>query len=135
MIAELLRDQRVRFLIAGTAAAGINWLAGFPLAAVLPFWAAVSLATAIGMVFGFFAYKHFVFPGSARSTARQVRDFVAVNLFGALATVLAATALRDAPPWPEEWLFVVTPLAHGFGIAAGAVINYLGHSRLTFRAE
>ena len=132
---RLLNDSRIRFLFAGGLAAGINWLARFPLSTCMPFGFAVAGATVIGMVFGFFAYKYFVFGPSPRSLWRQVRDFIGVNLVGAAVTILVAVALRDLPPWPEVWMPLIDAAAHAGGIAAAAVVNYLGHRHVTFASR
>ncbi len=55
-----------------------------------------------------------------------------VNILGLLAVAVAAVLLRAVlllvgPP------AVVEALAHAAGIAIGAIINYFGHSILTFK--
>ena len=126
-----LEDRRIRFIAAGTLAAGVNWAARFPLNTLMPFFAAVLCAAAIGMVVGFLLYRSFVFTGSQRAWHLQVRDFVIVNSLGAGITALVAVMLNDL-------LFVTSMLdlsavAHAFGIGAGATANYLGHKAITFR--
>jgi energy-coupling factor transport system substrate-specific component len=128
----LARHQGVRFLFVGGFAAAVNWLVRFPLSEVLPFNAAVAVAYAIGMSVGFVLYRNYVFPGSHRPVRQQTVIFVAVNLAGAI-VVLAVTALLLAAQadaaYPEA---VREGLAHGAGIAAGAVANFFGHRGLTF---
>ena len=126
--------QGVRFLLAGGFAAAVNWLVRFPLSWAMPYVAAVVIAGAIGMTVGFVIYRHYVFPGSGRAPARQLRDFVAVNL-GAMAVVAGvAVALKDGV-FPLIG-FAVAPeaVAHAIGIAAGAVANFVGHRNVTFSA-
>jgi energy-coupling factor transport system substrate-specific component len=127
----IAEDRRVRFLVAGSMAAGGTWLVRFPLNLAMPFAAAVVCATAIGMTAGFLLYRTFVFAGSARTWWLQARDFIFVNSLGAAITALVAVALND-------FLFVALALklsavAHALGIAAGATANYLGHKMITFR--
>lgn len=129
---RLLNDSRIRFLLAGGTAAALTWLIRFPLSTVMPFSVAVVLATAIGMVFGFFTYKHFVFGHSPRPVWRQTVDFIGVNLVGAIVTVIVAVALRELPPWPAAWMHFVEAFAHAGGIAVAAVVNYIGHRHVTF---
>lgn len=129
---KLLKDEKIRYIFAGGAAAGINWLVRFPLSEIMPFSAAVAVATMIGMVFGFFTYKHLVFGPTTRGLLGQIRDFIGVNLFAALFTVGVAVAVKDLLPWPEAWRVFVEPASHAAGIAAGAVVNYLGHRHITF---
>lgn len=129
---RLLQDEKVRYILAGGSAAGINWLVRFPLSEFLPYPVAVTLATMIGMVFGFFSYKYLVFGPTSRPLWAQIRDFIGVNLVAAIVTVIAAVAVRDLPPWPAGWLAHVEAAAHAFGIAVAAVVNYFGHRHVTF---
>lgn len=125
--------QVVRFLLLGGLAAAINWLVRFPLALVLPFNIAVVVAYVIGMSAGFTLYRTYVFPGSARPILQQTLIFVAVNLVGAVVVLGLAILflnLQAGLDWP---LFIREGLAHGFAIAIGAVINFIGHKTLTFR--
>lgn len=121
-----------RFLLAGGAAAGINWLVRFPLSTVMPFLPAVLVAAAIGMLVGFVLYRGFVFPRSPRPMILQIRDFAAVNAVTSLAvaafsvlglallgSVVARHALAEA-------------VAHAAAIGAGAALNYVGHGLVTF---
>jgi len=121
-----------RFLIAGGAAALVNWLARFPLEIVLPFAAALLGATAIGMTCGFLLYQGWVFPRSDRPLTQQIRDFVLVNLAGQLAMFLAAVLLREVLLMLGFGALLASALAHMMGIAIGAVVNYLGHRHVTF---
>jgi energy-coupling factor transport system substrate-specific component len=124
--------QSVRFLLAGGVAAGVNWLVRFPLSAALPFEAAVAVAAVIGMAIGFTAYRLFVFTGSSRSLARQLRDFVLINLATMAAVTVAATLIRDVLIWVMP-LFYAEGLGHGIAIGLGAVLNYIAHGAVTFQ--
>jgi putative flippase GtrA len=125
--------QGVRFLIAGGFAALVNWLVRFPLSIVLPFPAAVAVATAIGMTVGFVSYRHFVFPGSARVLGEQLRDFILVNLVSMAIVTAVAVLLADVvfPLAGVSWH--TEAIAHAIGIAAGAVSNFYGHRLVSFR--
>lgn len=133
----LMESEVVRFLIAGGTAAAINWLARIALSPVMPFEAALLVAYAIGMAAGFWLYRSFVFRGADRTSARgQLAVFLAVNAVGA-GVVLAVSASLVAglgALMPALPLAIAEALGHGFGIAVGAVSNYLGHRLLTFRA-
>ena len=139
MMKELLTPafsgQGARFLVAGGFAALVNWVARFPLSLVLPFCAAVATATAIGMVVGFATYRAVVFTGSERPLAVQIRDFLLVNLAGALVTIAIAVVMRNFALRPLGFVSLADPLSHAGGIAAGAVVNFLGHRSITFRME
>lgn len=129
-----LDDRRVRFLLAGGSAALLNWLVRFPLGQVMPYPAAVLAALGVGMAYGFFIYRHwaFVSPGT-RSLLAEIRDFVLVNAAGAAVTLAVAVGAD----WSLARLLVPHGLsqaaAHALGIAAGALVNYLGHKHITFR--
>ena len=123
--------QPVRFLFAGGLAAGINWLARFPLSTVMPFLPAVLGAAVIGMAVGFVLYQMLVFPGSRRPLLARLRNFVFVNALASAGVVAVAMGLVHLlllamAPGPAE------AVAHACGIAAGAVLNFFGHRALTF---
>jgi putative flippase GtrA len=123
-----------RFLIAGGIAALVNWLVRFPIELIVPFFAALLLATCIGMTCGFLLYRAWVFPGSSRPLRAQIRDFVLVNLTGQ-ATMLGVAALaRQLLILAQTETVVAGATAHALGIALGAVVNYLGHRHVTFTA-
>ncbi len=127
-----LRSPQARFLVAGAVAALVNWLARFPVEIVLPFAAAVVVATGVGMACGFVLYRGWVFPGSDRPLAAQVRDFVLVNLLGQATMLGLAVLTRELLVSGGLGPVMAGASAHAFGIAAGAVVNYLGHRHVTF---
>lgn len=125
------RGTPYRFVIAGAAAALVNWIVRFPLETIMPFAAAVLGAMAIGMTCGFLLYQGWVFPGSDRPLLLQVRDFVLVNAAGQLVMFLVALLLRELLI-ASFGALPAGALAHMAGIAIGAVVNYLGHRHFTF---
>ena len=127
-----LQSSQSRFLVAGAAAALVNWLARFPVELVLPFAAAVAVATGIGMACGFVLYRSWLFPGSDRPITAQMRDFVLVNLLGQATMLGLAILLREAFILAGLSAWIAGAAAHALGIAAGAVVNYLGHRHVTF---
>ena len=126
-----MRGDIPRFILAGGTAALVNWLARIALSLAMPFIPAVILAAIIGMVAGFLLYRTFVWPAQGRSWQAQLTPFILVNLAG-WAIVLGAALVLLAG---GEALFgkspVVAALAHGSGIALGALVYYLGHRRIT----
>jgi putative flippase GtrA len=128
-----VKGEVFRFLVAGGTAALVNWLARIVLSLLMPFAPSVILAYALGMLVGFYLYRGFVWRAEGQSWRRQIGPFMLVNLIGAaivLGSALALLALGEA-------LFGASALleasAHGAAIAIGALVNYLGHSRVTFR--
>jgi len=121
-----------RFILAGSLAALVNWLVRFPLSWIMPFAGAVAVANVIGMVFGFLSYRFYVFPGSSRQLAHQLRDFIMVNLLSMSVVVLVSVvAASYMLPW-IGWLWQTEAVSHALGIGAGAVTNYFGHRRFSF---
>lgn len=133
----LIRDlpQPVRFLLAGGAAALVNWLARFPLSWVMPYGFAVVGAACIGMVFGFVAYRAYVFRDFGRGGLRQVPDFLLVNAVTTILVTAVALAGRDLLGIVGVPCGRAEAIAHAAGIAAGAVGNYFGHAAITFRTR
>lgn len=122
----------LRFLLAGGGAAAINWLVRFPLSWVMPFFMAVLAAALIGMVLGFILYRGFVFPGSGRAVLQQARDFFAVNMISSGVVALLAMAFLHVSVQFGLDIHVAEAVAHAAAIGLGAVLNYLGHSLITF---
>ena len=135
IFAGLFSDPRMRFLVAGGSAALLNWLARFPLSQVMPFTPAVLAALAIGMVYGFIIYRFWVFGSKGtRPLFLEIRDFVLVNAGGAAVTVVVAIGAKEALSCLPLAVAALEGSAHALGIAAGALVNYLGHKHVTFRA-
>lgn len=121
-----------RFLLAGGGAAAINWLVRFPLSWVLPFFVAVLAAAVIGMLVGFVLYRSFVFSGSDRPVLLQARDFLVVNLISSGVVALLAMAFLSLALRFGVDTGLAEAVAHAAAIGLGAVLNYLGHSAVTF---
>ncbi len=129
----LIKDPRAKFIIAGSLAAALNWLVRFPLNIVFSYELSVILAMAIGMILGFILYQGWVFPESKRSLWRKIINFILVNLLGVVITtagaILGRKLLLNIGVGPE-W---AAAIGHALGIAGGAIGNYIGHQRITFR--
>jgi len=135
MIAGMLRGPQGRFLIAGTIASLVNWLARFPLEGVMPFAAAVLGAMVIGMLCGFLLYDRWVFPGSPRPLALKVRDFIAVNFVSQLIMFVVSIGVRELLLIGGLATMLAGAAAHLIGIATGALFSYFGHRSVTFGAR
>lgn len=134
ILKRLLAQRRAaRFLVVGGGAAAVNWLVRLPLSWVLPFPAAVAAAAAVGMMAGFVLYRRFVFAGSGRPLWLEARDFIAVNLISSGVVVLLALACLRLMAQLGIGLRFAEAGAHAVAIGLGAVLNYLGHSMVTFR--
>lgn len=130
-----MRREALRFLLVGGLAALINWLARIALSFFMPLPVAVLLAYAIGVTFGFFLYRAFVFSAPHGAIWRQVSLFLLVNFVSA-GIVLALTTSFLAL---AQRIFVLAPDtlleagAHGLAVGFGAFLNFAGHKLLTFR--
>ncbi|WMT87625.1 GtrA family protein [Pelagibacterium sp. 26DY04] len=133
--AFLRLPQLVRFLLLGGLAAAINWLVRFPLSLAMPFSAAVFVAYLIGMSAGFTLYRAYVFPNSPRPIAMQAALFLIVNAVGAVVVMTISVSLLDHILPLIGWWLLPEAVAHGTGIAVGAVVNFAGHKYLSFRVH
>jgi energy-coupling factor transport system substrate-specific component len=120
------------FLLCGSLAAAINWLARLALSNWIGFEAAVVLAYAIGMIAGFMLYRSFVWPDAANSFKRQLAGFVAVNAASGLIVLITAVGLVEAAALLVPRSAAVEALAHAAAISVGAAANFVGHGLFTF---
>lgn len=121
------------FLICGTLAAAVNWLARMVLSLWMPFGSAVVVAYATGMLAGFLLYRRYVWTASARPLWGQVLAFVCVNIAVAGLVLVTALGLVAAGGLFVGRSALVEALAHGLAIAVGAAANYVAHREITFR--
>ncbi|MGE0768753.1 MAG: GtrA family protein [Hyphomicrobiaceae bacterium] len=127
-----MKSTQARFLAAGTLAALINWLVRFPLELIIPYSAALLGALLIGMTTGFVLYDRWAFPCSKRPLVHKIRDFISVNILAQMAMFVISVSMREVALLAGVPAVVSGAGAHFVGIAAGALINYLGHRNLTF---
>ncbi len=130
-----MKAEFARFVALGGVAAAANWLARFPLNAVLPYLAAVAVAYIVGMVVAFALFSRFVFPARSQPLAKQVGWFVVVNLAGIAQVVAVAWLLRQQLFPAFGWTGALPDAAaHAVAIGVPAISSYFGHKWLTFRA-
>ena len=129
---DALAQPEARFLVAGSVASLVNWLARFPLELVMPFAAAVLGAMVVGMVCGFLLYDRWVFPGSVRPLTTKIRDFVAVNIASQAVMFVVSIGVRELLLFGDWSSTIAGAAAHLVGIAAGAFFSYFGHRSITF---
>jgi putative flippase GtrA len=134
LLRRTINDQRFRFLVAGGSAALLNWLVRFPLSSIVPYPVAVISALCIGMTYGFIIYRQWAFRSPrTRPISMEIRDFVLVNIAGATITVILTLGIARIAISAGAAIAPAEGIAHGAGIAAGAVVNYVGHKSITFR--
>lgn len=126
--------QVFRFLIAGTFAAFVNWVARIALSVFLPFEASILLAYVIGMSTGYVLYARYVYVDrqTRSDTWRSVGVFLIVNVLSA-GLVLGLSVMFLSGLSALFPIITAQALAHGFAMVLGAVANYCAHSRITFR--
>lgn len=132
---DRLSGPILAFLICGTLAAAINWVARMILSLWMSFSLAVVLAYAIGMLAGFLLYRRYVWTSSARSLPAQILAFIAVNIAVAGLVLLVAIGLVTVGDLLIGRSGLTEALAHGVAIAVGAAANYVTHREITFRAK
>jgi putative flippase GtrA len=125
--------QFVTFVVVSGGAAATNVLSRLLLSLFLVYWAAVTLAYAVGMTVAFVLNKVVVFPNSDRPLSRNLIYFVIVNAI-AFPQVLAVSWVLGGVLLPP--LIGVTTgetLGHLIGVAAPAFSSFALHKFVTFR--
>jgi energy-coupling factor transport system substrate-specific component len=133
LVHRWLAGSEGRFVVAGAAAALINWIARFPLELLVPFAMAVLGAMAIGMASGFLLYDRWVFPSSARPLSLKIRAFIAVNILSQAIMFVTAIGIRELALLAGVPTLFAGAGAHMLGIVAGALCSFFGHRSVTFQ--
>ncbi len=126
--------QFAGFLLVGTTAAGLHWLARLALSTVMPYGWAVFLAYGVGMAIAFVLNSYYVFPTSDKPVAKQARDFVAINLAFMPVVWAAAMGLNALLPrvgivrYSEE-------VAHALAISLPVLATFLLYKFYAFREK
>ena len=136
------------FLVFGGLAALVNLIVGRTLyatpsiAAVVPYWAAIVIGTASGMLVNFALNYTLNFRYQGRSAAAQLRTFVIVALGGMGLMALLAPALMRLALWAgleggvtvSGWHATTPFLAHIAAIGLVTFYSFAAHSALSFNA-
>jgi len=134
MIRHYFSLQFVKFLLVGTSAAVLHWLARVGLSQFLSFPWAVTLAYGVGIAVAFELNRRFVFPSSARPMLKQARDFVLVNVAFFPVVWGAAMALRQCFIQAGLTHFV-NELAHGLAIVIPVLATFLIYKFIAFKGK
>jgi putative flippase GtrA len=124
--------QFVRFLSTGGFAAAVNLCSRYQLNKMLSFEFAVALAYLIGMVTAYVLARAFVFQASGRSVAEEFKRFAIVNVFALILVWSISVGLARYLFPAVSFKSHADDIAHLIGVAAPAVISYLGHRAYTF---
>ena len=136
------------FLVFGGLAALVNLIVGRALyttpsiAAVVPYWAAVVIGSASGMLINFGLNYALNFRYQARSVAAQLRTFIVVALGGIGLMALLAPALVRMALWAGfdsgltlgDWHASTQFLAHVAAIGLITFYSFAAHSAMSFNA-
>src|SRR5215468_2565786 len=131
--AILPRLTLIRFVLAGGAAALVNFGARIALSVQLPYAAAIVFAYCAGMATAFLLNRRFVFRQATTRLHQQVAWFVTVNLLALLQTLAVSLLLAGVVLPRLGWTWHAHELAHAAGIAIPIVTSYFGHKHWTFR--
>lgn len=127
-------SQFVRFLVAGSFAAAMNFGSRFLYSLFWSFEIAVLLAFVTGLTTGYLLTRFFVFARSRHSAVREMLLFFTVNMVALAQTWLVSIYLAEfliEASLRDDFAYA---LAHFIGICVPLVTSYFGHKYLTFRA-
>ena len=133
--------QFVQFLFAGGVAAGANFGSRFLYSRWVDYELAVTFAYLTGMLVAFLLMRGLVFNAKDKALTPQIFNFVVVNLFALLQTLVISVGLVRwvFPQWATiEQVEAITQLnaeaiAHLIGVLTPVITSYFGHKFLTFR--
>lgn len=134
MIKHFFTRQFLAFLVVGTSAAALHWLARLLLSVWLPFSWAVTMAYVVGIVVAFLLNSYYVFPLSNKPRYQQARDFIFINLAFFPVVWLIATQTNT-------WLNAIgfnaysKELAHAIAISVPTVATFLIYKFFAFRED
>ena len=137
MIRHFFSAQFLLFVIVGSTAALLHWMARYLLSYWFSFPVAVALAYAVGLGVAFELNRRLVFPSSSRSAAEQARDFLLVNL-AFFPVVWSASVWIKQSMVARGFHMYVDGIAHGIAIAIPVFLTFLIYKFFTFgegRAE
>ncbi len=127
-----LRQQFIRFLMAGGLAALANFGSRFIFSAWVAFEVAVVLAFFVGLSTGFVLSRRYVFQQSGNTLRVEIGYYCLVNLLALVQTwlisVFGAILL-------QRWmgLELAQAVAHFVGVGFPVITSYYGHRHFTFR--
>lgn len=136
------------FLLFGGLAAVVNLLVGRALytspavASLIPYWVAVAIGSASGLLVNFGLNYAFNFRYQGRSAGAQLRTFVVVALGGVGLMALLASALLRLAHWfgldsgitVAEWHASTQFVAHVVATGLVTFYSFVAHSALSFNA-
>ena len=126
------KRQFLSFVAIGGFAAGVNFVARFPIDRVVSYELAVVLSYAVAMTTAFLLNRAFVFKAASGSWVRQYWRFFLVNLL-ALAQVFVVSVGLARLIFPAlGFTWHADAIAHAIGLASPIVTSYWAHKRFSF---
>lgn len=125
--------QFILFLVAGGAAAVVNFGSRIVLSLWMHFIPAIVIAYLIGMLTAFVLNRLFVFEGAINTLRNQATWFTLVNLAAVLQTLVISLLLADHLLPAMGVRAHAETIAHGIGVLVPVATSYLGHKHLSFR--
>ncbi len=132
-IMAVMTPQFMRFLCAGGIAAGANYGSRFLFSQWVDFEPAIILAYLVGMCVAFVLMRGHVFEAREKSLTPQIVNFVLVNVFAVLQTLIISVILAYwvLPAWGI--IEHSESLAHLVGVLVPVITSFFGHKYLTFK--
>jgi putative flippase GtrA len=132
VIKHFFTRQFLGFLGVGASAAFLQWSSRILFSLWMPFYVAVALAYAIGMIVAFTLNSLFVFPNSVKPRRQQASNFVAINL-AFFPVVWIASITFDAALRQLGLVRGSEALAHGAALALPMAATFLFYKFVAFK--
>jgi putative flippase GtrA len=123
----------VAYILAGGAAATLNWSSRFLFSIWFSYAVSIVLAFFVGLSSGFILMRWLVFDGAGKPAVPQAGMYVLVNAFALIQTLAVSLILA-------KWVIPAVGYsanpegpAHLVGVVVPAVTSYFGHKYLTFK--
>lgn len=125
--------QFILFLLAGCAAALINFGSRIVLSYWVSFTSAIVLAYLVGMITAFVLNRIIVFRSPQNRLHHQMFWFIAINIAAVLQTLGVSLLLVDIVFPRAGFYWHAETVAHAIGIAVPVLSSFVGHKMLTFK--
>ena len=125
--------QLGKFLLAGGAAAGVNYGSRFLFSIWLPFVVAVTLAYLCGMLAAFIGMRRYVFAASGPDVAGQARRFTLVNMAAVVQTIALSMLMRFLLSSQGLAAQRSEAIAHLVGVLVPVASSFFFHKTFSFK--
>lgn len=129
---SLLRMQKIRFIISGSAAAAIAWTSRILFDIFTNYAVAIALSSVLSVSISFFIYKYFVYKAFKGSRLNQFYRYIFVNFLGATLTLIISITFNKYLSILLSYRYI-PEISHLIGIFITAIFNYIMHRTWTFK--